>query len=56
MSNYQNISFEKDGHIGIVTLKRPQVMNALNREMTQELHALLEQIPSFFPDYTQTYI
>ena len=50
MSNYQNISFEKDGHIGIVTLKRPQVMNALNREMTQELHALLEQIPSFFPD------
>ena len=25
-------------------------MNALNKEITQELHQLLEEIPSYFPD------
>jgi len=50
MSDYRYISFCRESHTGVITLRRPQVMNALNKEITQELHQILEEIPSYFPD------
>lgn len=35
---YENILFQKEGHVVIITLNRPQVHNALNRAMALELH------------------
>ena len=35
--NYQYIDFELDGHLAIITLNRPEQMNALHLEMSEEL-------------------
>lgn len=37
MSPLQNILFERQGAIGIVTINRPKVLNALNKETMREL-------------------
>lgn len=44
MSPLQNILFERQGAIGIVTINRPKVLNALNKETMRELKTLVEQI------------
>ena len=44
MSPLQNILFERQGDIGIVTINRPKVLNALNKETMRELKTLVEQI------------
>ena len=49
MSNYKHLSFETINHTGLVTLRRPDVMNALNKELTLELHHVLEKISGLFP-------
>ncbi len=36
--DYQNILFEKDGAIAIVTINRPKALNALNDDTIAELH------------------
>lgn len=41
-TTYRNILTEADGPIGIVTLHRPKVLNALNHELMQELVQALE--------------
>lgn len=41
-ANYKNILVEQDGAIGIVTLNRPKVLNALSHELMDELVAALE--------------
>jgi enoyl-CoA hydratase len=41
---YQNLLFEKDNGIGIVTINRPQVLNALNSETFGELYQLFQEI------------
>jgi enoyl-CoA hydratase len=41
---YQNLLFEKDNGIGIVTINRPQVMNALNDAAYQELFQVFKEI------------
>lgn len=42
-TTYNNILTEIDGPVGIVTLNRPKVLNALSHELMEELtHALLE--------------
>jgi enoyl-CoA hydratase/carnithine racemase len=43
-SRYQNILFEVDGPIAIVTLNRPQRRNALSLELMTELIACLDEI------------
>ena len=50
MKNYKNLSFRVDAHIGLLTLNRPEVMNALNRELTLEFHELLDELPGKFPE------
>ena len=41
---YNTLIFEKRKGIGIITLNRPIQMNALNKEMIEELFDLLSQI------------
>jgi enoyl-CoA hydratase len=41
---YQNLLFEKENGIGIVTINRPQVMNALNDLAYAELYQLFQEI------------
>ena len=49
MGNHHYLSFGKMDHIRLLTLRRPEVMNALNRELTAELHSVLDELPSMFP-------
>lgn len=44
MDQYNNILFERQGSIGIITINRPKVLNALNKETMRELKILVEQI------------
>jgi len=44
MSNYENILFEKENGIGIVTINRPKVLNALNAGTILELDRLFDEI------------
>ena len=44
MSGYNNIDFEVQESIGILTVNRPKVLNALNQETMQELKELVEKI------------
>ncbi len=41
---YKTIKFELDGNIGILSINRPQAMNALNSEVFKELNHLLDEI------------
>lgn len=41
---YQNILFEKEGKIGIVTINRPKALNALNSETLTELDLVMDEI------------
>lgn len=38
------IKLEKNGHVGLVTMNRPEALNALNAETLHELDALMDQI------------
>ena len=40
---YENILVERDGAVGIVTLNRPKVLNALNPQLLTELVDALEE-------------
>lgn len=44
MSQYNNLIFEVQDSIGILTINRPKVLNALNQETMQELKDLVEKI------------
>ena len=38
---YENVIVEQDGNIGIITLNRPEVLNAFSRALQQELDAVV---------------
>lgn len=40
--NYQMILTERRGHVGLITLNRPQAMNALNNQLMREVMDALE--------------
>ena len=40
----KTVSFEKDGNIGLITLNRPQRLNALSFTMVRELHRILDAL------------
>jgi 2-(1,2-epoxy-1,2-dihydrophenyl)acetyl-CoA isomerase len=41
---YENLIYEKKDHIGIITLNRPERLNALNRGLQADCHAVLREI------------
>ena len=41
---YQNILVERRGAVGIITLNRPQALNALNAALISELAAAIEAL------------
>jgi enoyl-CoA hydratase len=41
---YRNILIERDGHVAVVTLNRPKVLNALNQQTMDELVDALEAL------------
>jgi len=44
MKQYENILFENNAGIGVITLNRPKALNALNYNMMKELDDLLDNI------------
>ncbi len=41
---YQNVLVEKDGAIGVITLNRPQQLNALSYELVKDLALAMEEL------------
>ncbi|MEE2687516.1 MAG: enoyl-CoA hydratase/isomerase family protein, partial [Chloroflexota bacterium] len=46
----QWIELHRVNHVAVMTLKRPDQLNALTREMTRELHSALDQVSEEFPN------
>ena len=44
MSDYKTILVEIEDGVGIITLNRPEVLNALSHQLTSELHAAAKQL------------
>ena len=38
------VDLEKKGHVGVITMNRPEALNALNTPMLQELEKVIEQV------------
>src|SRR5829696_5807215 len=38
MSDYENLRYEQDGHVTVITYDRPEQRNAISRAMNAELH------------------
>src|SRR2546423_6675284 len=38
MPSYENLRYEQDGHVTVLTYDRPQQRNAISRAMNAELH------------------
>ena len=41
---YQTIRYEKNGDIGIVTINRPEALNALNSTVISELELVIAEV------------
>ena len=46
----QHISLKRCNHVAVITLERPDRLNALNQKMAQELHASLDTLADEFPN------
>ena len=47
---YQTLYLEKRGPVAILTLNRPEKLNAFNRQLTHEFHMALDEVAADFPD------
>jgi enoyl-CoA hydratase/carnithine racemase len=36
--DYRTITYERDGHVAVLTYNRPEQRNAISRQMNEELH------------------
>ena len=43
MTAYETIKVETKGRVGLITLNRPQALNALNSQLISELNAALDR-------------
>ena len=48
--SYQTLCLEKIGPVAILTMNRPEKLNAFNRHLTLEFHMALDEVASAFPD------
>ncbi len=46
---YGLLKLERSGHVATITLNRPEKLNALSSELTQDLHAALDEVAGDFP-------
>jgi enoyl-CoA hydratase/carnithine racemase len=44
MAEYQEILYEKKRRGALITLNRPDAMNAISRSMIKELHQALDEV------------
>ena len=42
--SYQNLTLDRDGQIGVVTLNRPDKLNAIDRELHHEMMAACREL------------
>ncbi|MCS5655328.1 MAG: enoyl-CoA hydratase-related protein, partial [Dehalococcoidia bacterium] len=49
-TDFQHIALECRDHVAVITLQRPDRLNALNRQMGLELHEVLDQVAGEFPE------
>ena len=47
--SYETIRIERSGHVAIIRLNRPDVLNALDRQLTREFHQALDEVGEEFP-------
>ena len=48
--SYETLNLEKSGHVAVLTMDRPDKLNALNRQLTHEIHEALDEVAADFPD------
>ena len=44
VARYEAVKLEKDGHVAVIALNRPDRLNAVNPQLTQDLHAALDEV------------
>ena len=49
-TEFQHIALDRRDHVAVITLQRPDRLNALNRQMGLELHEALDQLAGEFPE------
>ncbi len=49
ITQYEALRLERRGHVAVVTLNRQEKLNALNHQLTGELHAALDEVAGEFP-------
>ena len=47
---YDNLQIDRCDHIATITMQRPEVLNALDRALTRDMHHALDEIAGEFPD------
>jgi 2-(1,2-epoxy-1,2-dihydrophenyl)acetyl-CoA isomerase len=47
---YENIELERDGHVGIIRMNRPEVLNALSGGLVLDLNDAFDELEAEFPD------
>ena len=48
--SYESLYLERSGHVAILTLNRPERLNAFNRQLTYDFHMALDEVADEFPD------
>ena len=48
--SYENLQLERDGHVAIVRMNRPERLNALNPGLVRDLNDVFDELDAAFPD------